>query len=488
MSDSVPAAQGKMPEPDTTPEPGIYPGPSSSTGLRYWNGQEWDPRPVAHIWTRVWCNVIDSILASILWFILVASIVTQLPRSGTPDNDDVTSLISISTLVVAYVAYFAVAYRLWGRTPGMMLGRLHVIHIPTGQSKLTWGTALGRALGLVLGYACGIFALIWLVTTASSRTKQGPHDSWAHTGVLMDPPAGTVGPLLVSGSAATLAATRAPPATAVTTPPRAAEPPHAAPTTSAEKWATATPLTDEPTQPVAPTLVAPVSPTVAATPADDAAADPATQISVVPAPVVPPAFGAAAAPRRSKATGVIAGLVLVLLAGLGLVFVDSRVKANSLANLLVATEETQGIIWDYASDQRFHDLRAELTAAQTVPSLESAYYDQVWSTFIDGTRLAAGEYVVPLQRAILDVEAVDSLPWHDDIAEARDAYLDYAYVWMEAVSRRAQHTTSDRYVPTPQEGLDAEIDSTRTIAQRRIRDLVIFWMPSELDARIRRAF
>ena len=211
--------------------PGIYPGPGSATGLRYWNGAAWDPRPVARTWPRAGCNIIDNDIAGVVVFALLAFILIPFAFASLPDNDGLNSLAAWLPLLVVYIGYFTVSYRLWGRTPGMMLGRLYVIHIPSGQSKLGWGAAMGRATGLILGYACGIFTIIWLVTTASSRTKQGPHDSWARTGVLVEvgPPPGATH--LVSGSAASIAATRgpstaAPPSTPPPNPPASTPPPN----------------------------------------------------------------------------------------------------------------------------------------------------------------------------------------------------------------------------------------------------------------------
>ena len=468
--------------PGTAAAPGIYPGPGSATGLRYWNGRAWDPRPVARTWTRVWCNVIDNILASIVWFVLVAIIVIPLTLSGAPENDGLSSLISISTLIVAYVGYFAVGYRLWGRTPGMMVGRMYVVHLPSGETKLSWGTAIGRALGLVLGYACGILALIWLVTTASSRTKQGPHDSWARTGVLVEPPSRPDTTYLVSGSAASIAATSGSVLTVAAASPTVDAPPltpgqsQSAPRRDIDTAST-------PAQGVAP---------------GDTDATPGPQewpgLATAASPTVASQqdLGPAGQRRRSRAplwislavaTAVV--LIGVVVAG---IYVDSRMRANTLEQLLTAVERTDVVIDQYASDDRFSQFSDELRKAQGLQYQDEAFQQQAWRTFIESNVATANEYVSPMQRAILDVEAVDPLPWHSDVAEAQEAYLDYANTWMDAVMRRTQHTTSDKEVLDLQEGLNAQLSSTWTIAERRFQDISIRWMPRELANEIDRLF
>lgn len=482
--------------PATAAAPGIYPGPGSATGLRYWNGHAWDPRPVARTWTRVWCNVIDNILASILWFILVAIIVIPLTLSGAPISDGLSSLISISTLIVAYVGYFAVGYRLWGRTPGMMLGRLYVVHLPSGETKLSWGTSIGRAMGLVLGYACGILALVWLVTTASSRTKQGPHDSWAHTGVLTDPPAPPVNPYAVSGSAASLAATRTPVSgTPVATPPVVTPPassPQAPEPVRTPPASASAPGTDAPRPTSTHAVPNPAEPARGGTPPAGPAALSGTQEAIAweadkDAPIT------SAAPRSRKRLWLQLGLVaagVALLAGAaaGALYIDSRIRANTLEQLLTATDASEDALSDYYYDERWDTLADELNRVKNTSNQSEFYYQEGWRIFIDGTRETANSHVTPVQSAILDVEAVQPLPWHSDITEARDAYLDHANAWLEAITRRTQHTASEESIPGLNENLDAEISLTWTVAQRRFEDISILWMPRALDLEIERIF
>ena len=163
---------------------GVYPGPSPKQ-LLYWAGQAWDPRPVAGTWVRVGCYIADAVIALVIAMAAFSLVLAPFGLySSTYDNErEPLAGATFGIMAVTFIAYFTCSYRWWGRTPGMMMGRLYVIGIDTG-TKLTWGRALLRALLLALGNLCGFMTLIWLVTTASSVSKQGPHDSAAHSIVL----------------------------------------------------------------------------------------------------------------------------------------------------------------------------------------------------------------------------------------------------------------------------------------------------------------
>ena len=461
-----------------TEAPGIYPGPGSATGLRYWNGTEWDPRPVARTWTRVWCNVIDNVLASIVWIVLAFILLIPFVLLDPSGDNPLGGGISILSLIVGFVGYFSVSYRLWGRTPGMMLGRLYVVHIPSGQSRLTWGTAIGRSAGLILGYACGIFTLIWLVSTASSRTKQGPHDNWARTGVLVDPPLGLVTTHLVSGSAASVAAGRQ--STSGASPSSPPEDPQAQGPAEPQAQLQAEP---EP-------MTGPA--TTAVRPGGVQAERPSTLTDAGGNSLV--AFGDQQDPnpqlqhRRSRLPlvlgSVIAGVALVASALFALIYIDSRIRAAEMDNLISATAKAQRAIELYVNDYRWSESEEALAEAQAITGREREFYQEAWRTFVYATSDAARAHVVPLQTAILDVEAVSVLPWHTDIEVARQAYLDHADVWMKAIMQRTTHEESAQRIYGPTENFDAEIDSTEVVAERRFQDVSILFAPEVVSVRI----
>ena len=171
------STDGEVQQPGTPA--GVYVG-QHPKDLRYWTGTDWDARPLAPIWTRVWCYAIDQTLALLLG--LVAAFTILLPLSflsasggASSGVDAVLAIISIATWIPVFLLYFAASYALWGRTPGMMLGRLHVIDLLSG-ARLRWGRAWLRSIVLNVQMLTGIMTLIWLIMTASSPTRQGPHD------------------------------------------------------------------------------------------------------------------------------------------------------------------------------------------------------------------------------------------------------------------------------------------------------------------------
>lgn len=160
--------------------PGVYPGQQGE--LLYWNGASWDPRPVAPIWTRVWCWAIDQILVNIPVFLLV--FLVAFPVALVFGSESVAPVVvGLIAFPVAYVGYFACTYVWMGRSPAMVLGRLYVVQIKTGE-RLTWGAAWLRALVLCVANVSGILAIIWLGVASGNPRKQGPHDSAAKSVVL----------------------------------------------------------------------------------------------------------------------------------------------------------------------------------------------------------------------------------------------------------------------------------------------------------------
>jgi len=179
------STDGEVQQPGTPA--GVYVG-QHLKDLRYWTGTDWDARPLAPIWTRVWCYAIDQTLALLLG--LAAAVAIFLPlsflsSSGAESSgmESVLATLPILAWIPVFLLYFAASYALWGRTPGMMLGRLYVIDLPTG-TRLRWGRAWLRSIVLNVQMLTGILTLIWIVLTATSQTRQGPHDTAARSVVL----------------------------------------------------------------------------------------------------------------------------------------------------------------------------------------------------------------------------------------------------------------------------------------------------------------
>lgn len=164
---------------------GIYPLEGDSAVMRYWNGRVWDLRPIASVGTRAWAFILDLVMVSLIWLVVLV-ILALIGGAGQsqPLPDALGILIVFVAPVVAFTAYFAVFFATTGRTLGMLLGSLYLINLADGTQRLSWGRALLRALVLLVGVYFVFTAIIWFVVTAASKWRQGPHDLAAKTVVL----------------------------------------------------------------------------------------------------------------------------------------------------------------------------------------------------------------------------------------------------------------------------------------------------------------
>ena len=196
--------------------------------MAYWNGKGSDERPLASVGMRVTVNLVDLLIVLVLWFVLLIPVVlidTSLSESGESASGWGTFLALGAAPFVAMVGYFTLMYRYVGRSLGLMLAGFYLVHIPTGSTKLPWFAAFVRSVVLFVGYAMCFTVIVWLLVTALSKTRQGPHDRLARTGVLNGaPPRSAM--TVPSGTAATASAPAppAPPSTPSAAPHVPAEP------------------------------------------------------------------------------------------------------------------------------------------------------------------------------------------------------------------------------------------------------------------------
>lgn len=413
--------------------PGIYPTGQASQ-LGFWDGGAWDPRPVASTWTRVWCNAIDVIIASIIWLLLASLVAVAvaflIPAPAADGGGESSSrLVTLTTLAVAFLGYFTVSYRLWGRTPGMMLGKLYVIRIPTGGAPMSWSDSFLRALVLCLGYSCGILAIVWLTVTSSSKTKQGPHDSAAHTAVL--------------------AGQRPRPV-----------PPSPVPT---------------------PPALADLDP-MAAMPSSNAA--PAAQPPLAQAQVVPTLDGSKRR-RGSMVVGVAAGCVALLMVLIGVgAFVDSRIRVNEMNQLLAVTQASEQAQSNFESDPELEAIVEKFSVLNSLSTLPPEVRVEAQNRLLTSLADVAKRHVGPMQVAVLNVEEVSVLPWHSDIAAARDAYTEHADTWLQLISGLSAQALDGTQLAQ----LETELLPTRVRAQRRFDNVRILWMPEDIPERVQALF
>lgn len=134
------------------------------------------PMPLAPIWTRTWCWFIDSTLSFVLSLLVVSIFFALLNLSfGLSDESSLFLILVFGGLFGLSLTYFAASYVWWGRTPGMMLGRLYVADLET-FARLSWGRAYLRSLVLNLAQGFGLIAIIWIAITSSDPLRRGPHD------------------------------------------------------------------------------------------------------------------------------------------------------------------------------------------------------------------------------------------------------------------------------------------------------------------------
>lgn len=145
----------------------------------------------AGFWIRVCAYVLDSLILSVLVWMVVTVAVTgyTFGASGVLSVDDLsaTSRAPLSSMagmdVLAKLIYFTFFLARSGQTPGKRLFGLRVV--ATGGGRLTHGQALVRTLG----YYINMFTLgIGFLWVAVDRRKQGLHDKIAGTLELRVPP------------------------------------------------------------------------------------------------------------------------------------------------------------------------------------------------------------------------------------------------------------------------------------------------------------
>lgn len=174
-----PTPQSQGPGPSTRGQSPASSGAPSQMGLIT------PHRQFASMWTRVWCYVIDQVLAFSLGFLIAVVLVGVLSIVGLgPDGAlDLSAPMSFLTIITVFLSYFAASYRWWGKTPAMMMGRIAVVDAQEA-TRLNWGRSYLRSLVLNVQLLIGILTIIWLIVTASSLTKQGPHDRAGHSFVV----------------------------------------------------------------------------------------------------------------------------------------------------------------------------------------------------------------------------------------------------------------------------------------------------------------
>ena len=137
----------------------------------YWNGEQYDSRPVAGFFAKAICFIADCVLLLIVAGLLGAF------------AGEAAGVVAILVILALWIPYFAGSYAYLDRTPGMMLGRLWVIDVNSGK-RLSLGRAVVRALILALVQFAGCVQLFWAIAAATNDERRGWHDFAADSLVL----------------------------------------------------------------------------------------------------------------------------------------------------------------------------------------------------------------------------------------------------------------------------------------------------------------
>ena len=92
----------------------------------------------------------------VIFFPLAIPVAIAYPDQTTGAANTGYMIALISGTVLGFVGYFAVCYRIWGQTLGMLLAGVRMVHLPSGRSRLPWGPAVMRSLILNAAYICGV--------------------------------------------------------------------------------------------------------------------------------------------------------------------------------------------------------------------------------------------------------------------------------------------------------------------------------------------
>lgn len=117
---------------------GVYPRAGNQTDLSFWNGSEWDPRGIASVGTRVWVFLIDLVVVSLIWVVLV--VIVAIPAAGQEGESlsDALGIFFVSLApALAFIGYFTIFYATSGASVGMLMGGLSVIDVSSGAQRLS---------------------------------------------------------------------------------------------------------------------------------------------------------------------------------------------------------------------------------------------------------------------------------------------------------------------------------------------------------------
>lgn len=136
-------------------------------------------RLYAGFWMRFWAYLLDLIVIGSIQRLIVYPVFRALDISLIEEG--IFSAISVSTAIVFYL-YFVLMTKFYGQTIGKMVFGLKVVELDGG--RLSWGTVLFREW---IGRFISSTIFILYVVVAFTKKKQGLHDLFADTTVIIEP-------------------------------------------------------------------------------------------------------------------------------------------------------------------------------------------------------------------------------------------------------------------------------------------------------------
>lgn len=181
-----PAAPPPSAPPPSAPVPAPAPAPAAPSGWAQVAATAPGPGPgveFAPHGGRLVAYIIDGFIAGIIVTILLI-VLTPLLVAGTNSGSSsvVTGAVFIYVFIVLLVSigYFPFFWARSGQTPGMRIFGLRVVRDADG-SRIGWGTALVRLLGLWISFAIFYIGIIWILV---DNRRRGWHDLMAGTVVI----------------------------------------------------------------------------------------------------------------------------------------------------------------------------------------------------------------------------------------------------------------------------------------------------------------
>lgn len=174
------------------------------------------------------------------------------------------------------------------------------------------------------------------------------------------------------------------------------------------------------------------------------------------------------------------GLAIIVLAAVA-VYVDSRMKTAEMRQLIDATEASEAVMKSFMSKNSA--VSSEYDPRAALCGQDNACLDYVLAEWRSAEKSAAREHLVQLQESALEVEDISGLPWHGDVASARDAYLEHVEAWLEELEYTSTYDFEE-FSQSRADSISNEIARSWVVAERRFRDVTILFAPDDIPSRI----